>query len=98
MSWNHLYIAIKVILVTAVLVFTIVQLLELLDEKTQISISIDDRGDYEMPSFTFCPEIWEGPPDNHINCTYQDNMTLNEWKMQYIINVSDFFEFAVLYA
>ena len=81
-------IAIKAILVIAVISVTSLQFKKCLRENTKISISYDDERDLELPSISFCPEYLED------NKTMQESMTFEDWYMKNVLNASDFFDFA----
>ena len=85
-------IAIKALLVIAVISVTSLQLKKCLRENTKISISYDDERDLVLPSISFCPEFLEGWEDNK---TMQENITFEDWYMENVLNASDFFDFAV---
>ena len=85
-------IAIKAILVIAVISVTSLQFKKCLRENTKISISYDDEHDLELPSISFCPEYLDGLGDNK---TMQENMTFEDWYMENEVNASDFFDFAI---
>ena len=84
-------IAIKAILVIAVISATSLQLKKYLRVNTTVSISYDDEHDLVLPSISICPEYLEGWEDNK---TMQENMTFEDWYMENVLNASDFFDHA----
>ena len=88
MNWNRLQtgcrISVNLILVISLLTVTFFQFLKYKKEIANISISYNDgEQDLELPSITLCPLIWENK---------QENMTFEEYMMENVLNVSDFFE------
>ena len=63
-----------------------VQWMKFSEEKTNVSVSNVERGDFDLPSMTICPEYWgENPP--------QGNITFQEF-MEGVLDESNFFLYA----
>ena len=81
-------IAVQIFLVAILLTVTFLQLMKYMEENTNISSSYDDdKGYLELPSFTFCPNVWRKD-------MIQENRTFEEY-MEDVLNVTDFFDDAV---
>ena len=88
MNWSRLQtgcrVSVQLILVISLLTVTFFQFLKYKKEIANISISYNNgEQDLELPSITLCPEIWENK---------QENMTFEEYMMENVLKVSDFFE------
>ena len=87
MNWNKLQtgcrISVQLVLVISLFAVTFSQFLKLKKEITNTSISPnDDMQGLELPSLTLCP----------IYQLDQDNMTFQDYYLEHVLNVSDFFE------
>ena len=89
-KWLHVCRIICVsILVITLISITMIQWMKFSEEKTNISVSYVERGNFDLPSMTICPEYWGENPQ-------QGNITFQEF-MNGVLDESNFFLYADQY-